>query len=110
MKPRVGVIGTGIMGKPMARNLLKAGFPVVAHNRSRSSVEELAREGATAASSPKEVAAQVDVLITMLPNSPDVERVAFGPDGVKEAAREGQLFIDMSTINPLIAQRIGKEL
>jgi 2-hydroxy-3-oxopropionate reductase len=98
------------MGKPMARNLMKAGFPVVVHNRSRSSIEELAREGATAASSPREVAAQVEVLITMLPNSPDVELVAFGPGGVKEAAREGQLFIDMSTINPLIAQRIGKEL
>lgn len=98
------------MGKPMARNLMRAGFPLVVHSRSRGSVDELAGEGATAAGSPREVASQTDIVITMVPNSPDVESVALGPNGVKEAARKGQLFIDMSTINPLVAQSIGKRL
>jgi 2-hydroxy-3-oxopropionate reductase len=109
-QPTIGFIGLGIMGKPMARNLMKAGYSLVVHNRSRTNVEELAREGAQAADSPKQVAAAVDVVITMLPNSPDVELVALGPDGLKEGARRGQLFIDMSTINPIVSQTIAKEL
>ena len=71
MTPRIGFIGLGIMGKPMARNLIKAGFPLTVHNRSRSKVDELVKEGATAAVSPRDVAAGVDIIITMLPNSPD---------------------------------------
>jgi 2-hydroxy-3-oxopropionate reductase len=110
MQPTIGFIGLGIMGKPMATNLLKAGFPLVAHNRSRAKVDELVKEGARAASSPKEVAAAADVIITMLPNSPDVELVALGRDGIKEGAKRGQLFIDMSTINPIVSQKIAKEL
>src|SRR5436190_6145376 len=110
MQPRIGFIGLGIMGKPMAKNLLKAGFPLVVHNRSRAKVDELVREGATAASSPKEIAATVDVIITMLPNSPDVELVALGLDGIKDGAKRGQLFVDMSTINPIVSQKIAKEL
>src|SRR6185369_8029982 len=109
-QPKIGFIGLGIMGKPMARNLLKAGYSLVVHNRSRAKVDELAKEGATPATSPKEVAAAVDVIITMLPNSPDVELVALGPNGIKEGAKRGQLFIDMSTINPIVSQQIAKEL
>jgi 2-hydroxy-3-oxopropionate reductase len=107
-QPKIGFIGLGIMGKPMARNLMKAGYSLVVHNRSRAKVDELAKEGATAASSAKEVAAAVDIIITMLPNSPDVELVALGPNGIKEGAKRGQLFIDMSTINPIVSQQISK--
>jgi 2-hydroxy-3-oxopropionate reductase len=110
MQTRVGFIGLGIMGKPMAKNLIRAGFSLVVHNRSRGSVEELASLGATPASSPREVASLVDTIITMLPNSPDVELVALGPSGIKEGAKRGQLFIDMSTINPIVSQKIAKEL
>jgi 2-hydroxy-3-oxopropionate reductase len=109
-QPRIGFIGLGIMGKPMARNLMKAGYSLVVHNRSRAKVDELAKEGATAASSPKEVASSVDVVITMLPNSPDVEIVALGPNGIKDGGKNGQLFIDMSTINPIVSQNIAKNL
>jgi 2-hydroxy-3-oxopropionate reductase len=110
MQPRIGFIGLGIMGKPMAKNLIKAGFPLIVHNRSRGKVDELVREGATGAMSAKEVAATADVVITMLPNSPDVELVALGANGIHEGARGGQLFIDMSTINPIVSQKIAKEL
>ena len=106
---KIGFIGLGIMGKPMAKNLIKAGFPLVVHNRSRTKVDELVKEGATAATSGKEVASAADIVITMLPNSPDVELVALGPNGIKEGAKKGQLFIDMSTINPIVSQKIAKE-
>ena len=109
MQTRVGFIGLGIMGKPMAKNLIKAGFPLVVHNRSKASVEELAKAGAASAGSPKEVASQVDVIITMLPNSPDVELVALGTNGLHEGVKKGQLFIDMSTINPIVSQKIAKD-
>jgi 2-hydroxy-3-oxopropionate reductase len=107
---RVGVIGLGIMGKPMAKNLLKQGFSLVVHNRSRAAVNELVRDGAAAASSPRELAGSVDVLITMLPDSPEVESVILGPNGFKEGCRKGQLLIDMSTINPVVSQTLAKEL
>jgi 2-hydroxy-3-oxopropionate reductase len=106
----IGFIGLGIMGRPMARNLLKAGYPLVVHNRSRGAVDELAGAGAKAASSPKDVAAQCDVLITMLPNSPDVEVVALGRDGIIEGGRSGLVFIDMSTISPIVSQKVGAAL
>jgi 2-hydroxy-3-oxopropionate reductase len=106
----VGFIGLGIMGRPMARNLLKAGHSLVVHSRSRGPVDEIVKAGATAAASPKDVAAQCDVLITMLPNSPDVELVALGPSGIVEAARRGLVFADMSTISPIVSQKIGKAL
>ncbi|MGH2670159.1 MAG: NAD(P)-binding domain-containing protein, partial [bacterium] len=93
----IGFIGLGIMGRPMARNLLKAGFPLVVHSRSRGPVDELVAAGAKAGSSPKDVAGRCDVLITMLPNSPDVELVALGEDGLVEGARPGLVFVDMST-------------
>jgi 2-hydroxy-3-oxopropionate reductase len=110
MKPGIGFIGLGIMGKPMAKNLLKAGFPLVVHNRSRAKMDEVVNEGATGATSPMEVTSAVDIVITMLPNSPDVELVALGPKGIRESARRGQLVIDMSTINPIVSQRISREL
>jgi len=106
----VGFIGLGIMGRPMAKNLLKAGYPLVVHSRSRGPVQDLAAAGAKTADSPAEVAAQVDVLITMLPNSPDVEVVALGSNGIIEKAKSGLLFIDMSTISPLVSQKVGSAL
>ena len=94
----------------MARNLIKAGHSLVVHSRSRGPVDEIVKAGAKAAASPKEVAAQCDVLITMLPNSPEVEQVALGPSGIIEGARRGLIFVDMSTISPIVSQKIGKAL
>jgi 2-hydroxy-3-oxopropionate reductase len=109
-KPVIGFIGLGIMGKPMARNLLRAGYPLVVHNRSRPAVDELIRDGATAGSSPREVAAQCDVVITMLPDSPDVEAVALGSEGLIAGAHPGLLYVDMSTIAPVAAVRVASAL
>jgi len=112
----IGMIGLGIMGRPMAKNLLKAGYPVVVHSRSQGPVQELVGAGARAAASAKEVAGQVDVLITMLPNSPEVELVALGRDGIIEGARDGEgargglLYLDMSTISPIVSQKVGRAL
>jgi 2-hydroxy-3-oxopropionate reductase len=106
----IGFIGLGIMGRPMAKNLLKAGYPLVVHSRSQGPVDELAGAGAKVAATPRDVAGQVDVLITMLPNSPDVELVSLGKNGIVEGARPGLLFIDMSTISPLVSQKVGKVL
>jgi len=107
---KIGFIGLGIMGQPMARNLLKAGYPLVVHNRSRAAVEALAAEGAQTAMSSKEVAEQSDIVITMLPDSPDVEQVVLGPDGVAEGIRAGSLFVDMSTIAPGTARKVYETL
>ncbi len=107
---RIGFIGLGIMGKPMARNLLKAGYPLIVHNRSQAAVAELAKEGATKADSPKEVAEQSDIIITMLPDSPDVELVVFGENGISDAVRSGVMFIDMSTIAPETARKVQSAL
>lgn len=109
-KPTVGYIGLGLMGKPMARNILNAGFPLVVHNRSRAAVDELVEQGAVAASSPQEVAAKVNVIFTNLPDSPDVELVALGEHGILEGAREGLIFVDNSTIKPATARKIAAEL
>ncbi len=105
---RIGFIGLGIMGKPMAHNLLKAGHTLVVHSRSPGPVNELVEAGATAAPNPKSVAEQVDILITMLPNSPDVEKVIKGENGVLEGAREGLIIVDMSSIAPGVAQSLAK--
>jgi 2-hydroxy-3-oxopropionate reductase len=109
MSETIGFIGLGIMGKPMARNLLKAGYPLLVHNRSRASVEELANEGAAPAANAYEVAAAADILITMLPDSPDVEQVYNGPEGVFTGARPGALLIDMSTISPVVARKLAAD-
>lgn len=107
---KVGYIGLGLMGKSIARNILKAGFPVVVHNRSRAAVDELVAEGATAASSPAEVAAQADVVFTNLPDSPDVEQVTLGENGIIQGAHPGLVMVDNSTIKPAVARRIAAEL
>jgi len=103
---RIGFIGLGIMGKPMALNLLKAGYPLTVLNRSAPPQNELVAAGAQAGSSPKHVAEQSDVVITMLPDSPDVEGVVLGKEGVLAGLRPGGLVIDMSTIMPSVARRI----
>lgn len=107
---RVGYIGLGLMGKSMARNILRAGFSLVVHNRSRAAVNELVAEGAAAAHSPAEVAEQVDVVFTNLPDSPDVESVVLGEHGIIEKARPGMVYVDNSTIKPAVARKIAHRL
>ena len=107
---KIGYIGLGLMGKSMARNILKAGFPVVVHNRSQAAVDSLVAEGATPASSPFEVAAQVDVVFTNLPDTPDVELVVLGENGIIAGAHEGLIFVDNSTIKPGAARMIAAKL
>jgi 2-hydroxy-3-oxopropionate reductase len=107
-KPTIGLIGLGIMGRPMARNLLKAGYPLIVHDVTRAAVDELVAEGATAGTSPRQVAEAVDVLITMLPDSPQVREVYLGPDGAFEALRPGWLAIDMSSIAPSTARELAE--
>ena len=106
---RIGFIGTGIMGKPMVRNLVKAGYQVVVYNRSQSAIDELTAESdaVTAAGSPAEVARAADTVILMLPDSPDVRDVVFGENGVLNGVREGFLLIDMSTIAPSTAIEVS---
>ncbi|MCY3718797.1 MAG: NAD(P)-dependent oxidoreductase [Anaerolineaceae bacterium] len=107
---RIGYIGLGIMGAAMARNLMKAGHELVVHNRSRAIVDSLAAEGASAASSPAGVAGQVEFVCTNLPDSPDVEQVVLGPEGILEGARPGTVFIDNSTIKPETARMLAERL
>ena len=108
---RVGYIGLGLMGKSIARNIMKAGFPVVVHNRSRGAVDELVAEGTTAANSPKEVAEQVDIVFTNLPDSPDVENVALDAvHGIIAGAKPGMIVVDNSTIKPASARLIAAKL
>lgn len=107
---KIGYIGLGLMGKSIARNILKAGFPLVVHNRSRGAVNELVAEGASQAFSPAEVAAQVDVVFTNLPDSPDVELVSLGAQGIIESGRPGLIFVDNSTIKPATARYISRAL
>jgi 2-hydroxy-3-oxopropionate reductase len=106
-KPSLGLIGLGIMGRPMARNLLRAGYPVTVHDVDRSGVDALVAEGALAGTSPRGVAEATDVLITMLPDSPQVREVYLGPDGAFEALRPGWLAIDMSSISPSTARELA---
>jgi 2-hydroxy-3-oxopropionate reductase len=103
----VGFIGLGIMGKPMAKNLMEAGYELVVHNRSPEKAEELATEGATAAGSPREVAEKCAVIVTMLPDSPQVEEVLSGEGGVFEGVGEGALIVDMSTISPVVTEELA---
>ncbi|MGD0051664.1 MAG: 2-hydroxy-3-oxopropionate reductase [Vulcanimicrobiaceae bacterium] len=106
-RPTIGFIGLGIMGKPMAENLLAAGYPLVVLNRSLGPVDALVAGGAQAGGSPRDVAARSDVVITMLPDSPDVEAVALGTDGIVAGAQAGALWIDMSTIAPATTARVA---
>jgi 3-hydroxyisobutyrate dehydrogenase len=97
---RVGFVGTGIMGAPMARNAVKAGFGVTVTNRTLARAEALAKDGVTVVKTPREVAERSDIIVTMVPNTPHVEEAVFGPDGVATGARDGLLLIDMSTVSP----------
>jgi 2-hydroxy-3-oxopropionate reductase len=109
MPDMVGFIGLGVMGRPMTRNLLKRGFPLVVHSRTRATVDEIVAAGATAASSPAEIARQSRRIITMLPDGPDVELVLAGPNGVFSALQPDTILIDMSTIAPATARRLATE-
>jgi 2-hydroxy-3-oxopropionate reductase len=107
---RIGFIGLGIMGKPMAKNLIKAGHQLVVSTHNADAAQELAAVGADTAETPRDIAAQVDLVITMLPNSPDVAAVALGPDGIIAGAHPGLSYVDMSSIAPLAAREISEEL
>jgi 2-hydroxy-3-oxopropionate reductase len=107
--PTIGFIGLGIMGKPMARNLLKAGYMLVVHNRSRAALDELTKEGAHAAMNSQEVAARSEIVITMLPDSPDVELVYAGDKGIFSGVKSGSLLIDMSSISPVVARKLATD-
>ncbi|MCW5879234.1 MAG: NAD(P)-dependent oxidoreductase [Anaerolineales bacterium] len=107
---RLGFIGLGLMGKPMAAHLLKAGFPLWVHNRSQAAVDGLVALGAQAAGSPAELAAAVDIVFTCLPDSPDVEQVVLGPDGITAGARPGLIVVDHSTILPATARHLAAAL
>lgn len=107
---KLGFIGLGLMGKSMARNLLKAGFPLIVHNRSRGAVDELVMEGASAANSPADAASQADLIFTCLPDTPDVELVAQGDKGIIEGAHDGLVFVDHSTIRPATSRVISATL
>lgn len=106
---KIGFIGLGIMGKPMVKNLLKAGHEIVAYDVIKECVDEAVAAGAAAADSSKSVAEQCDTIITMLPNSPHVKAVILGENGVLEGAKEGTVIIDMSSIAPLASQEVEKE-
>ncbi|KKM63658.1 hypothetical protein LCGC14_1509290, partial [marine sediment metagenome] len=110
MTDRIGFIGLGIMGRPMARNLIKAGFPLTVWNRSRPGIDELVTEGAAEGSSPADVAQRSDVVITIVGDSPDVEEVALGRGGIIEGAHPGLVHVDMTTMSPQVTRRIGERL
>lgn len=107
---RVGFVGLGIMGAPMAANLLKAGYTVTVWNRTASRAEPLAEMGATVAGSPAEVAAASEVTVSCVTNSPDVEAIALGPGGIAEGAASGSAYIDCSTIAPAVARKVAEEM
>lgn len=104
----LGFVGLGIMGRPMMKNLLKAGHSVVAYTRSASVLDACVTDGAQRGASNKDVGARADVIFTMLPDGPEVEAVVLGPSGILEGAKAGAMIIDMSSINPLVSQKIGK--
>jgi len=106
---KIGFIGLGIMGRPMSKNLIRAGFDVTVYNRSRPAMDELAAFGAKTAASPKEVAERSDVVITIVSDTPDVQQVMMGPNGVLEGAHEGLICIDMSTISPKATREIAAQ-
>jgi 2-hydroxy-3-oxopropionate reductase len=107
---KIGFIGLGIMGKPMAKNLLKAGYSVICFNRSEAAVKELEVAGAQRGRSAKDVAERTDIIITMLPNTPDVKEVALGANGIIEGAKPGTIYVDMSSIDPIASREISDRL
>ena len=107
---KIGFVGLGIMGKPMCLNLIKAGFHVTAWNRTTSKMNEVVTAGAISATSPKEVAENSDIIITIVSDSPDVQAVILGDDGIFHGAQAGSVVIDMSTISPAVTRDITKKL
>ncbi len=107
-KQTIGFIGLGIMGRPMSGHLIDAGYPLIVHDMVRASVKEVVAKGAKEAQSSAEVAAGADIVITMLPDSPDVEAVYLGPKGVLEGAKPGTILVDMSTISPTSAKKVAQ--
>ena len=105
---KLGFVGLGIMGRPMMRNLLKAGHSVVAYTRNKTVLDACVAEGAERGASNSYVGAQADTIFTMLPDGPEVEEVVLGADGILEGAQAGATIVDMSSINPLVSQKIGK--
>ncbi|HEV2304117.1 MAG TPA: NAD(P)-dependent oxidoreductase [Candidatus Acidoferrales bacterium] len=108
MKPRVGLIGLGLMGSPMAANFLKAGFPLTVWNRTAEKAQKLAKLGATAAKSPADAAAKTDILLTIVSDPPALEEVLWGEQGALSALKSGSVLIDSSTVSPALARRIAK--
>lgn len=107
---KIGFVGLGIMGRPMAKNLLKAGYDLVVLDHNPEATADVIAAGAAAAESPKDVAEQVDLLLTMLPNSPQVKDVVLSKDGVLDGAHDGLLFVDMSSIDPLVSRELSEQL
>jgi 2-hydroxy-3-oxopropionate reductase len=107
---KIGFVGLGIMGKPMSKNLIKAGHQLVVYDIVAKPLEELKQAGAEVAASPSEVASRANIVITMLPNSPHVKQAILGEKGVAEGAKPGALVVDMSSIAPLVAREVGAEL
>ncbi|WP_028306743.1 2-hydroxy-3-oxopropionate reductase [Desulfitibacter alkalitolerans] len=107
---KIGFIGLGIMGKPMSKNLIKAGYDLVVFDIVPEAVEEVVAAGAVAGISPKDVAARSEIIVTMLPNSPEVKQVVLGEDGIIEGARPGSIVVDMSSIAPLVSREIAEKL
>ncbi len=107
---KIGFIGVGIMGKPMAKNLIDAGYKLIAYDIVKEALDEVVEYGAERGTSPKNVAENSDIIITMLPNSPDVKKAVLGENGVIEGVREGQILIDMSSIAPLVSRKVAEEL
>jgi len=107
---RIGFIGLGIMGGPMAKNLLEAGHHLVVSTHNAAAAAELVALGAESNRTPGEIAAQVDLVVTMLPNSPQVHEVALGPDGIVDGAHDGLVYVDMSSIAPLVSREVAEAL
>ena len=110
MPETIGFIGLGVMGKPMAKNLIKAGCSLVVHNRSRSAVDELVAAGAQPGATPADIARRSTIVITMVPDTPDVQRVLTGADGVLSAVQRGAVVVDMSSISPTVTQQLAREV
>lgn len=107
---KIGLIGLGIMGKPMSKNLIKAGYDLTVMDRNQSAVAEVVAAGAKSAPTAKAIAEQADIIITMLPNSPHVKEVVLGENGILEGAKAGSIFIDMSSIAPLVSRELSVKL
>ena len=107
MSSKIGFVGLGIMGRPMAKNLLKAGHEVTVYDIMPAGMDEVVAAGAQKGASPKDVAGRTDIIITMVPDGPEVEQAVLGPNGVLEGAKKGAIIVDMSSINPTVSQKVG---